>query len=174
MLRHGKCAATTGELGCYAGLNCTPLLHIYIDADACPVKEEVYRVARRYALPVTLVANTQQRVPDEYTLVVVREGLDAADDWIAEHAGEGDIVITADIPLAARCLRNGARVIGTSGHPFTDDNVGGALATREILAELRSAGEFTPGPKPFDKRDRSRFLQALDTAIQAARRETRS
>lgn len=146
------------------------MLHIYIDADACPVKEEVYRVARRYALPVTLVANSPQRIPDEYTLVVVREGLDAADDWIAEHAGEGDIVITADIPLAARCLRNGARVIGTTGRPFTDDNVGGALATREILAELRGAGAFTAGPPPMEKRDRSRFLQALDTAVQAIKR----
>jgi uncharacterized protein len=146
-------------------------LHIYVDADACPVKEEVYRVARRYGLRVTLVANAPQRIPDDASiaLVVVREGLDAADDWIAAHAGEGDVVITADIPLAARCLRNGARVIGTTGRPFTDDNVGAALATREILSELRGAGEITSGPRPFEKRDRSRFLQALDTAIQAIR-----
>ena len=150
-----------------------PPLHIYIDADACPVKEEVYRVARRYALPVTLVANKPQRVPEDESiqLVVVREGLDAADDWIAEHAGATDIVITADIPLAARCLRNGARVIGTTGRPFTEDNVGAALATREILSELRGAGEYTAGPPPFEKSDRSRFLQALDTAIQAIRRQ---
>jgi uncharacterized protein YaiI (UPF0178 family) len=149
------------------------MLHIYIDADACPVKDEVYRVARRYALDVTLVANAAQRIPDDerITLIVVREGLDAADDWIAEHAGQGDIVVTADIPLAARCLRNGARVIGTTGRPFTDDNVGGALATREILSDLREAGELTSGPPPFEKRDRSRFLQALDGAIQATRRE---
>ena len=149
------------------------MLHIYIDADACPVKEEVYRVARRYSLSVTLVANAPQRVPDDerFALVVVREGIDAADDWIAEHAGEGDIVVTADIPLAARCLRNAARVIGTTGRPFTDDNVAGALATREILSELRAAGERTTGPPPFEKRDRSRFLQALDTAIQAIRQE---
>lgn len=148
------------------------MLHIYIDADACPVKEEVYRVARRYALGVTLVANKPQRIPEDASiaLVVVPEGLDAADDWIAEHAGEGDIVITADIPLAARCLRNGARVIGTTGRPFTEDNVGDALATREILSELRGADEFTSGPPPFEKKDRSRFLQALDTAIQAIRR----
>jgi uncharacterized protein YaiI (UPF0178 family) len=148
-------------------------LHIYVDADACPVKEEVYRVARRYALQVTLVANAPQRIPDDerFTLVVVRDGMDVADDWIAEHAGAGDIVITADIPLAARCLRNGARVIGTTGRPFTDDNVGGALATREILSELRGAGELTSGPPPFEKRDRSRFLQSLDTAIQAIRRD---
>jgi uncharacterized protein YaiI (UPF0178 family) len=146
-------------------------LHIYVDADACPVKEEVYRVARRYGLRVTLVANAPQRIPGDeaFALVVVREGLDVADDWIAGHAGEGDIVITADIPLAARCLRNGARVIGTTGRPFTEDNVGAALATREILAELRGAGELTSGPRPFEKRDRSRFLQALDTAVQAIR-----
>jgi uncharacterized protein YaiI (UPF0178 family) len=147
------------------------VLHIYIDADACPVKEEVYRVARRYGLEVTLVANAPQRIPNDerFALMVVREGMDVADDWIAEHAGEGDIVITADIPLAARCLRNGARVLGTTGRPFTEDNVGGALATREILSELRGAGEITSGPRPFEKRDRSRFLQALDTAIQAIR-----
>jgi uncharacterized protein len=146
-----------------------PVLHIFVDADACPVKEEVYKVARRYALRVTLVANATQWIPDDelFNLVIVREGLDAADDWIAEHAGDGDIVITADIPLAARALRNGARVIGTTGRPFTEDNVGDALATREILSELRSAGERTIGPPPFDKRDRSRFLQALDTAIHA-------
>jgi uncharacterized protein len=146
---------------------------IYVDADACPVKEEVYRVARRYALRVTLVANAPQRIPDDerFDLVVVREGMDVADDWIAERAGAGDIVITADIPLAARCVRNGARVIGTTGRPFTEDNVGGALATRDILHELRGAGEFTSGPAPFEKRDRSRFLQALDTAIQAIRQE---
>ena len=149
------------------------MLHIYVDADACPVKEEVYRVARRYALNVTLVANAPQRIPEDerFALVVVREGMDVADDWIATHAGEGDIVITADIPLAARCLRNGARVIGTTGRPFTEDNVGGALATREILSELRGAGEVTYGPRPFEKQDRSRFLQALDTAIQAIRRQ---
>jgi uncharacterized protein YaiI (UPF0178 family) len=147
------------------------VLNIYVDADACPVKEEVYRVARRYGLNVTLVANARQRIPDDerVALVVVREGMDAADDWIAEHAGEGDIVITADIPLAARCVRNGARVIGTTGKPFTEDNVGEALATRDLLAELRGAGELTSGPRPFQKQDRSRFLQALDTAIQAIR-----
>ncbi|HEX4932317.1 MAG TPA: YaiI/YqxD family protein [Gemmatimonadaceae bacterium] len=148
-------------------------MHIYIDADACPVKEEVYRVARRYAIGVTLVANKPQRIPEDESiaLVVVAEGLDAADDWIAGHAGDGDIVVTADIPLAARCLRNGARVIGTTGRPFTEDNVGDALATREILSELRGAGEFTSGPPPFQKKDRSRFLQALDAAIQAIRRQ---
>lgn len=152
------------------------MLNIYVDADACPVKEEVYRVARRYGLNVTLVANAPQRIPDDdrFALVVVREGMDVADDWIAEHAGDGDVVITADIPLAARCVRNGARVIGTTGRPFTEDNVGGALATRNILSELRGAGELTSGPRPFEKRDRSRFLQALDTAIQAIRQRLSS
>lgn len=150
------------------------MLHIYVDADACPVKEEVYRVARRYGLRVTLVANSPFRVPEDesFELVVVPGGIDVADDWIAERVEEGDIVITADIPLAARCLARGARVIGTSGNPFTEDNVGAALATREILSQLRDAGEMTSGPPPFTSRDRSRFLQALDTAIQAIRRAT--
>jgi len=148
------------------------VLNIYVDADACPVKEEVYRVARRYALRVTLVANSPLRVPadENFTLVVVPEGIDVADDWIAERAGEGDIVITGDIPLAARCLEKKARVIGTTGNPFTDDNVGEALATREILSQLRGAGEITSGPPPFANRDRSRFLQALDAAIQSIQR----
>ena len=147
------------------------MLNIYVDADACPVKDEVYRVARRYDLTVTLVANSRMRLPDDARtrLVVVGEGLDVADDWIAEHADTGDIVITGDIPLAARCLAKGARVIGPTGKPFTEDNVGDALATREILAQLRSVGEPTAGPAPFAKRDRSRFLQALDAAIQAIR-----
>jgi uncharacterized protein len=150
------------------------VLNIYVDADACPVKEEVYRVARRYALNVTLVANAPQRIPDDerFALAVVREGMDAADDWIAEHVGDGDIVITADIPLAARCVRKGAQVIGTTGRPFTEDNVGDALATRDILTELRGAGAITSGPRPFEKQDRSRFLQALDRAIQSIRRSS--
>jgi hypothetical protein len=148
------------------------VLNIYVDADACPVKEEVYKVARRYRLRVTLVANTSMRIPEEelFTLVVVPEGIDVADDWIADRAGDGDIVITGDIPLAARCLAKGARVIGTTGNPFTDDNVGNALATREILSQLRGAGEPTSGPPPFTNRDRSRFLQALDAAIQSIQR----
>jgi uncharacterized protein YaiI (UPF0178 family) len=146
---------------------------IYVDADACPVKDEVYRVARRYGMKVILVANSVMRIPDDelFTLVVVQGGIDVADDWIAEHAESGDIVITADIPLAARSLARGARVIGTTGRPFTEDNVGDALATRELLSELRGAGEVTGGPAPFHKRDSSRFLQALDAAIQAIRRQ---
>lgn len=149
------------------------MLHIYIDADACPVKNEVYRVAGRYRWPVTLVANSWMRVPDDslISLHVVESGLDVADDWIAEHAGPGDIVITADIPLAGRCLEKGAAVIGTMGKPFTEDNIGDTLATRDLLAALREGGEITGGPKPLEKKDRSRFLQKLDEAIQAIQRE---
>lgn len=147
------------------------MLHIYIDADACPVKQEVYRVAARYDLDVTLVANSRMRIPDEprITLVVVGEGFDAADDWIVEHAQADDIVITADIPLASRCLKAGARVIGSTGKPFTDDNIGQAVAVRDLLSDLRGAGAMMGGPAPLNKRDRSRFLQQLDQEIQAIR-----
>ena len=149
------------------------MLHIYVDADACPVKQEVYRVAKRYRLDVTLVANSWMRVPDErwLTLEVVGDGFDAADDWIVEHVQPDDIVVTADIPLASRCLKEGARVIGSTGKPFTEDNIGSALATRDLLSELRGAGEITGGPPPLQKRDRSRFLQALDEVIQSIRRK---
>jgi len=148
------------------------LLHIFVDADACPVKGEVYRVAQRYGLDVTLVSNSWMRVPDESWLVleVVGDGFDAADDWIVEHVGPNDIVITADIPLAARCLKEGARAIGTTGKPFTENNIGQAVATRDLLAELRGAGEITGGPPPITKRDRAFFLQKLDEAVQAIRR----
>jgi uncharacterized protein YaiI (UPF0178 family) len=149
------------------------LLHIYIDADACPVKQEVYRVAKRYRLDVTLVTNSWMRVPDErwIALEVVGEGFDAADDWIVEQVQPHDIVITADIPLASRCIKEGARVIGTTGKPFTEDNIGSALAIRDLLSELRGAGEITGGPPPLQKRDRSRFLQQLDEVIQSLRRK---
>jgi len=149
------------------------LLHIYIDADACPVKQEVYRVAKRYGLDVTLVANSWMRVPDErwLRLEVVGEGFDAADDWIVEQVQADDIVITADIPLASRCVKAGASVIGTTGKPFTENNIGSALATRDLLSELRGAGEITGGPAPLQKRDRSRFLQTLDEVIQSIRRK---
>lgn len=148
------------------------MLHIYVDADACPVKQEVYRVATRYRLEVTLVANSWMRIPSDrrLSLKVVGDRLDAADDWIAEQAEPGDIVITADIPLASRCLKAGASVIGTTGKPFTEDNIGSAVATRDLLADLRGAGEITGGPPPIARRDRSRFLQSLDAAIQAIRR----
>jgi len=149
------------------------LLHIYVDADACPVKQEVYRVAKRYDLAVTLVANSWMRVPDErwLRLEVVGDGFDAADDWIVEQVQPYDIVVTADIPLASRCIKEGASVIGTTGKPFTDDNIGSALATRDLLSELRGAGEITGGPPPLQKRDRSRFLQVLDEVIQTIRRK---
>jgi uncharacterized protein len=148
------------------------MLHIYIDADACPMKEEIYRVARRNDLMVTLVAGSRMRIPEDerITLEVVAQNPDAADDWIAGHVEADDIVITADIPLAARCLKKGAFVIGSTGKPFTGDNIGSALAARNLLSELRECGEITGGPPPLNKRDRSRFLQALDEAIQKIRR----
>jgi uncharacterized protein len=148
-------------------------MQIYVDADACPVKNEIYRVAQRYGIAVTLVANSWMRVPRN-TLIhleVVPGGFDAADDWIAEQAGKDDIVITADIPLAGRCIAQGARVLGPSGKPFTEENIGPALATRELLSELRDMGEITQGPPPFSQRDRSLFLQQLDQMIHAVRRK---
>jgi uncharacterized protein YaiI (UPF0178 family) len=149
------------------------LPQIYVDADACPVKKEVYRVANRYHLAVTLVANAWMRVPNErwLTLKVVADGFDAADDWIVEHAQLDDIVVTADILLASRCVKEGARVIGPTGKPFTEDNIGQAVATRNLLSELRDAGEITGGPRPLQKSDRSHFLQKLDEMIHAIRRE---
>ena len=148
------------------------MLHIFVDADACPVKQEVYRVAGRYRLEVTLVANSWMRVPNEpwIELKVVADGLDVADDWIADQVQPDDIVVTADIPLASRCIRRGARVIGPTGKPFTEDNIGQAVATRDLLSDLRGAGETTGGPPPLTRRDRSRFLQQLDEVIQSVRR----
>jgi hypothetical protein len=148
------------------------MLHIYVDADACPVKQEVYRVARRYGLEVTLVANSWMRVPEEpwLALEVVGDGFDVADDWIVARVQPDDIVITADVPLASRCLKAGARVIGPTGRPFTDDNIGQVVATRDLLAGIRGAGEMTGGPPPITKRDRSRFLQQLDEVVQSIRR----
>ena len=148
------------------------MLHIFVDADACPVKQEVYRVASRYRLGITLVANSWMRVPSEprISLEVVGDGFDAADDWIVEHVQPHDIVVTADIPLASRCLKQEARVIGPTGKPFTEKNIGQAVATRNLLSELRGAGEITGGPPPLTKRDRSRFLQQLDEVIQSIRR----
>ncbi|WP_395671012.1 YaiI/YqxD family protein [Phenylobacterium sp.] len=145
---------------------------LYIDADACPVKDEVYRVSDRYGLPVFVVSNSWIRTPGgaRITLVVVDEGPDVADDWIAERAGPGDVVVTADIPLAGRALEAGAQALHPAGRPFTADNIGGALAGRAIGEHLRSMGETTSGPKPFAAADRSRFLQALDAAVVRARR----
>jgi uncharacterized protein YaiI (UPF0178 family) len=149
------------------------MLKVYVDADACPVKEEVYRVALRYEWEVKVVANQWMRVPNDggVELVKVDGGFDAADDWIVEQVGEKDIVVTADIPLAARCLEKGARVLGLKGREFTEDSIGDALATRELMSQLRDMGEVSSGPPPFQKKDRSQFLQALDTIIQAIRRE---
>lgn len=149
------------------------MLHIFVDADACPIKQEVYRVASRYCLHVTLVANAWMRVPDEQWIVleVVEDGFDAADDWIVEHVQSHDIVVTADIPLASRCLKEGARVIGSTGRPFTEENIGEAVATRDLLSDLRDTGEITGGPPPLTKRDRSRFLQEFDAVIQSIRRK---
>jgi uncharacterized protein YaiI (UPF0178 family) len=147
------------------------MLHIYVDADACPVKHEVVKVARRYGLAVTLVANSWMRVPaGDVKLVVVEQGADAADDWIAAAVARDDIVVTGDIPLAARCLDRGARVLGHTGRPFTEQNVGEALATRHLLAQLRDQGVMGGGPPPFSPKDRSLFLQKLDEMVNAIRR----
>jgi uncharacterized protein len=151
------------------------MLTIYVDADACPVKEEVYRVALRYGLEVFLVANSNMRIPNrgKVRLVVVENDFDAADDWIAERSGAGDIVITADIPLAARCLAAGAKVLGPRGKPFTEENIGDVLATRNLLAEVREFDEnLGGGPPPFKKKDRSVFLQHLDELVNAVKRES--
>ena len=148
------------------------MISLYIDADACPVKQEVYRIAERHAgkgtaLKVYVVSNSPIAVPrDEFVeRVVVGAGMDEADNWIAERAGAGDIVITADVPLASRAVKAGAEVIAPNGKRFTADSIGMTLATRNLLDSLRSAGAITGGPKPFAPRDRSSFLAALDQAI---------
>jgi len=147
-------------------------LRIYVDADACPVKDEVYRVAARYGVPVSVVANGFIRVPQDPLIERIAAGTapDAADDWIAGRAGAGDIVITADVPLASRCVKTGAQVIAPNGKPFTEDSIGMALAVRNLMHDLRSAGETTGGPRPFAPRDRSAFLSALDQAIRRLQR----
>lgn len=140
---------------------------IYVDADACPVKAEVYRVAERYRIRVHVVSNSAIAVPRDPMVarVVVAEGPDAADDWIAERVGRGDIVVTADVPLAGRCVKAGAEVLAPNGRALSEDSIGMALATRNLMEELRSAGQTTGGPRPFTPRDRSAFLSALDLAI---------
>ena len=150
-----------------------PAISIFVDADACPVKPEIYRVAERYGLMVYVVANTFMAVPrsDMIERVIVPEGPDIADNWIAERAAESDIVVTADIPLAGRCVKNGATVIGPTGKPFTDDSIGMALATRDLLTDLRSAGATTRGPPPLSRQDISRFLSALDLAVTRLKRK---
>jgi len=150
------------------------MLDIYIDADACPVKNEIYRVAGRYGLNVIVVSNSWMRIPESsrIELVVVEEGPDVADDWIAENVTEDDIVISGDIPLASRCLKAGAHVIGNTGKPFTEDNICDVLSIRNLLHDLREQGEIIRGPKPFSKKDRSRFLQVLDRTIVGIRRSS--
>jgi uncharacterized protein YaiI (UPF0178 family) len=144
---------------------------VFVDADACPVKEEVYSVARRYGLRVAVVANAPLRVPaDTLIELVVRPGFGAADDWIAQEAGRGYVVVTADIRLAARCLAKGARVLDPKGRPFTDNDIGAALALRDLREELRQGGALTGGPSPMTPRDRSRFLSKLDELANAVRR----
>ena len=141
--------------------------HILVDADACPVKDEIYRVAERHAAAVVIVSNQWLRIPQlpNVSRVVVGDGFDAADDWIADNAGAASIVVTADILLADRALKAGAAVIAPTGRPFTGASIGGAIATRAIMADLRAGGDQIGGPAPFAKADRSRFLQALDTAL---------
>ena len=151
------------------------MIKLYVDADACPVKNEVFRVARRYRLKVYLVSNSSMRIPpDEFIeLIIVHEGFDAADDWITKHITDTDIAVTADIPLAARCLKKGARVLDPKGRVYSEDSIGDALATREFTAFLRDMGTITGGPPPFEPRDRSRFLQRLDEIIHAILRGKR-
>ena len=147
-------------------------MEIYVDADACPVKDEVLKVAYRHALRVHMVSNAWFRLDNSPLInrVVVDEGPDVADDWIAERIQGDDIAITGDIPLAARCLEVGARVLGPTGKPFNGNNIGMSLAMRDLKATLRETGEITGGAPPFAKKDRSRFLQALEDAVQAIRR----
>ena len=148
---------------------------IYIDADACPVREEIYRVAARLRLNVFVVSNGSRPVRPPGTsnvrMVLVGDGPDAADDWIAEHSSAVDVCVTSDIPLASRCIKRGARVVSPTGKQWTQANIGNALAGREIARHLRELGTTARGPAPLTKRDRSRFLSALDTAVQAALRE---
>jgi uncharacterized protein YaiI (UPF0178 family) len=140
---------------------------ILVDADACPVKDEIYKVAWRHGVPVAIVSNQRIRVPDHPLIerVTVSDAFDAADDWIAEAASAQTVVITADILLADRALKAGATVLGPTGKPFTTASIGPAIATRAIMADLRAGGDAIGGPAPFAKADRSRFLQALDEAL---------
>ena len=142
-------------------------VRILVDADACPVKDEVYKVAWRRAVPVAIVSNSRLRVPEHPLVerVVVSDAFDAADDWIAQQAGPQTVVVTADILLADRCLKAGAAVLSSTGKAFTTSSIGAAVATRAIMADLRAGGDQLGGPAPFAKADRSRFLQALDTAL---------
>lgn len=152
------------------------MLQILIDADACPVKEETYRVATRYKVPVVVVSNSPMRTPRDPLISpkVVSDAFDAADDWIVEQAGPGTIVITADILLADRCLKLGADVVAPNGKPFTTSSIGGAIAVRAIMADLRAGGDVVGGPPPFSASDRSRFLSTLDLVVGKRKREAGS
>src|SRR5277367_5490600 len=153
----------------------TPLspMRIYVDADACPVKDEIYRVAVRHRVHVNVVAGNFIRVPQDPLIerIAAGPGMDAADDWIAERATKGDIVITSDIPLASRCVKAGCEVIAPNGKPFTEQSIGMTLAVRNLMTDLRSTGEVTGGPKSFASRDRSAFLSALDQTIRRIQRQ---
>jgi uncharacterized protein len=149
-----------------------PPIQIYIDADACPVKDEVYKVALRYGLKTFVVSNAFMMIPRSAMIerVIVDAGPDVADDWIAEHVARGDVAVTNDIPLAERVLRAGGHALAPNGRPFTENSIGAAIAQRSLMEQLRSTGDIMGGPKPFDRNDRSRFLQALDEVIQKERR----
>lgn len=155
------------------GPTVTGPITIYVDADACPVKDEVYRVAARFGAHVVVVANSFMNLPREPWIerVIVGGRLDEADDWIAERAGPGSVVITADVPLASRCVKAGATALAPTGKAFTDASVGMALATRNLMQDLREAGAITGGPPPFSAKDRSAFLGALDRTLNRIRRE---
>ncbi len=150
----------------------TSSIRILVDADACPVKDEIYKVAARHNLPVTIVAGGFIRVPQDPMIerIAAGPGMDAADDWIAERADARSIVITADIPLASRCVKAGSAVIAPNGKPFTEQSIGMTLAVRNLMHDLRSSGDITGGPAPFKPSDRSAFLSALDTAIRRLQR----
>lgn len=177
-MRYGPGPGTATRFGYSRGMDAEPNPAstprppwVFIDADACPVKDEVYRVAGRYAMPVRVVANAPLRVPAGGLVeLVVRPGFGTADDWIVEQARPGDVVVTADIPLAARALAKGARVLDPRGHGFTANNIAEALALREMLEDRRRNGEATGGPAAMTAKDRSRFLSRLDEAANAARR----
>jgi uncharacterized protein YaiI (UPF0178 family) len=171
-----QCATTppvANPLADDADLNAT---RIYIDADACPVKDEVFRVAERHGLPVSVVAGQFIRIPQHPLIERIAAGakMDAADDWIAERVGKGDIVITSDIPLASRCIKAGAEVIAPNGKPFTEQSIGMTLAVRNLMTDLRSSGEVTGGPKSFAARNRSAFLSTLDQTIRRIQRQRAS
>jgi uncharacterized protein len=149
------------------------MLNIYIDADACPVKDETYKVAARYQLKIFVVSNSNMSVPfhPSLTFIKVGAGADVADDWIAEHIGQDDICITGDIPLADRCLKKSARVLSFRGEEFDEEMIGSAMATRELMKNLREAGQIMGGPSTMEKSDRSQFLNSLDRIIQALKRK---